>query len=185
MYNKEEIRWIIFALIVFGIICFGKYASAGELSLGYGYTNGHSDSQGRCINAGQHVDVTASMTVIDTKFFLLGVGQVMTLSQYEGASRLKASGPQSAPYDIETENSLTMALFVKPTVYYSNFYVFGIAGPGVDSADQDGSDYGYLVGYGAGYEINDSMALEFSRRTFYRNDTGFLRHYTMGLIFKF
>jgi len=184
MYKIKEISIVIlFVILCILFMCWD--ANSGELSLGYGYTNGHSDSEGRCINAGEHVDITYTINLLDFEYFSLDVGGLFTLSQYEGADRLKATGPLSAPYNIREENSYTLALIAKPKVRYGKAYVFGLGGMGEDWADQDTFSRGYVVGYGAGYDIAENIAVEASRRTFHREDTGFLRHHTLGLVFKF
>jgi opacity protein-like surface antigen len=157
--------------IIIMVVALCANANAGELSVGAGLMDGHSDTQGRCINPGYSADIQYVETIAGFGLVHLDAGGLFTFSRYETASRETVG---SHEYDQRTDTSLTLSAVIKPTLRISRlsvYYVFGI-GPDWMEGKGEGLDYGWLTGVGLSFKLTDRVSIGVTERRYSRHDTG-------------
>ena len=181
---KDLIILILLMMVVLGVLFFERAAQGQEMVVGVGMMDGHSDTQGRCINPGYYATTEYNRTALS--FFddrlKLKAGAKLIFSRYEAASREFVGAVE---YNQDQESSISISSILKPEYSLGRFSVFGILGIGPDWMETDGLDFGYLGEAGCSIRLTDSLSIGISKGKYRRLDTGNYSYLTILTMLRF
>jgi len=157
-------------------------AMAGDLSIGAGQMNGHSNAKHRCTDKGVSVVVGYDDTLYRYGYLDLRVGALLTYGNFQTAYRYMAADKST---DKRRETLVNLSTVIKPTVHIGPVDLYYMAGVGYEYFQPDGLGAGWTHGAGISYQVTDRVAAKIERRLFYRNDTGFNKHTTLSVRISF